>query len=176
MDDVGQALKELAGSLRGALSDPIKGFGVLQKYALHRASLATGIRREQSSFSKLARELESQQTVFEWGTRELAAAADKLLRRHGAKIVERQLATARMADMMIHLYVLACTLSRVSASIAEHGAEKALREIQIAEAVASRTERVVRFNVSEIEKNADDQIKALADHAFEAGKYSWDTI
>jgi acyl-CoA dehydrogenase family protein 9 len=176
MDDVGQALKELSGSLRGAFNDPIKGFGVLQKYALHRASLATGIAREKSSFSKLAKELESQQTVFESGTRELAAAADKLLRRHGAKIVDRQLATARIADIMIHLYVLACTLSRVSMSISRIGAEKALREIQIADALASRTERVVRSNVAEIEKNADDQIKALADHAFEAGKYSWDTI
>src|SRR5687768_8263063 len=61
MDDVGQALKELSGSLRGAFNDPIKGFGVLQKYALHRASLATGIPREKSSFSKLPKELETQQ-------------------------------------------------------------------------------------------------------------------
>lgn len=178
MDDTGQNLKELSSSLKGAFNDPIKGFGVLRDYALHRASLATGtgFSLENRSFTRLAPELAQQQAVFESGTRELAGAADKLLRRHGKKIIERQLATARMADMMIQLYALACVLSRVTSLIQKNGAEQSGREVQIARALASRVERVVRINIAEIESNADDEIKALADHAFDLERYAWDTI
>src|SRR5690606_38918446 len=124
----------------------------------------------------VAEELASERKIFEEGTRDLATVADKLLRRHGKKIIERQLATARMADMMIYLYVLAAVLSRVTLSIQKIGAEKAKHEIRIAQAFASKTQRIVRQNVEELEENADTQIKALADHAFELEKYSWDTI
>lgn len=176
MDDAGQSLAELAQSLKGAFNDPLKGFGVVREYALHRASLATGIRRELGSFSGLAPQLERERAVFEWGTRELATAADTLLRRHGKKIVEKQIATARMADMMIHLYALACVLSRVTASVESKGLDAAARELQIASSFATRTERIVKINTAEIANNADDQVKSLADFAFEAEKYSWDTI
>ncbi len=176
MDVTGQSLKELSNSLRGVFNDPIKGFGVLREYALHRASLATGIRRENRVFSKLAPELAEEQAIFEFGTRELAGAADKLLRRHGKEIIERQLATARMADMMIQLYALACVLSRVTGLIEQKGAEECGREIHIAQALASRVRRAIKVNIEEIEENADEQIKGLADHAFELEKYAWDTI
>ena len=176
MEDVGQNLQELAATLKDAFADPIKGFGVVRDYAWHRASLATGIKRGHRVFTRLASELRKEQEIFETGTRELASATDKLLRRHGKKIIEKQLATSRMADIMIDLYVLAAVLSRVTASIEKHGAEKVAREIQIAQAFASRVERQVRVRVEEIDHNADEVVKALADHAFEVEKYSWDTI
>lgn len=176
MDDVGQNLKELSSGLKGAFNDPVKGFGLIRGYALHRAQLATGIRQESRSFSKLAPELKQEQSIFEWGTRELASAADKLLRRHGKKIIEKQLATARMADMMIHLFVLACVLSRVTTSIAKAGAEKVAFEINIAQTFADRVERVIKANIAEIDANTDEKLKALADHAFEHERYIWDTL
>ena len=46
MNDVGARLTDLAASLKDVLNDPIKGFGVLSEYALHRASLATNIGRD----------------------------------------------------------------------------------------------------------------------------------
>lgn len=176
MDETGQSLKEVAATLKGAFNDPIKGFGVLREYAFHRASLATGIRRGQRFFTLLAPELSEPQSVFEWGTRELASASDKLLRRHGKKIIERQLATARMADIMIQLYALACVLSRVTSMIEHKGADQCTTEIQIAQALSSRVRRIVTVNISEIDENTDEQIKALADHAFELEKYGWDTL
>ncbi len=176
MDDVGQALKEVATSVKGVFDDPIKGFGVIRDYAIRRASWMSGLSSEERTFEGIADELSVQKKIFEDGTRALATAADKLLRRHGKKIIERQLATARMADMMIHLYVLAAVLSRVTASIKENGAEKASNEIKIAEAFAGRTSRIIAHNIAEIEENQDDQIKALADHAFELEKFAWDTI
>jgi len=176
LDDVGHSLKEVSASVKGVFDDPIKGFGVLSDYAMHRASLLSGIKRDGSSLKGVAEELEAETKIFESGTRDLATVADRLLRRHGKKIIERQLATARMADIMIHLYVLAAVLSRVTTSIEKNGAEAAGNEIKIAQAFANRTARIVRTNTEEIEDNKDTEVKALADHAFEMERFSWDTI
>jgi alkylation response protein AidB-like acyl-CoA dehydrogenase len=176
LDDVGHHLKELAKSVKGVFDDPIKGFGVMSDYALRRASFIAGISGDSGSFSGVAAELSKEQRIVEDGTRQLAAVADRLLRRHGKKIIERQFATARMADVMIHLYVLAAVLSRVTSSIQKKGAEGAKNEILIAQAFGTRTQRAVQHNVEEIDDNADSQIKALAVHAFELEKFGWDTI
>lgn len=176
LDDVGQGLKEVSTSLKGVFDDPIKGFGVLRDYAIHRATLFSGIRREGSTLAGVAEELGPERRIFEDGTRELASAADRLLRRHGKKIIGSQFATARIADIMIHLYVLAAVLSRVTASIKKNGAEKASSEVKIAQAFANRTARLVQVNVAEIESNTDTQVQALADQAFELEKFAWDTI
>ncbi len=176
LDDVGQGLKEVAASLKGVFDDPIKGFGVLSDYAIRRVSWASGFSREASGLVGVADELVEQRRIFEAGTRELAHLAHKLLRRHGKKIIERQLATARMADVMIHLYVLAAVLSRVTSTIQAKGAAESKHEILIAQAFASRTEKIVRHNVAEIDSNADTEVKSLADHAFHLEKFAWDTI
>lgn len=176
LDDVGQGLKEVSASLKGVFDDPIKGFGVLRDYAIHRARLFSGIRREGSTLNGVADELAQERRIFEDGTRELASAADRLLRRHGKKIIDRQFATARLADIMIHLYVLAAVLSRVTSSIKQQGAEAAQAELKIAQAFALRTSRLIEANVADIDRNADDQVIALADQAFELEKFAWDTI
>lgn len=176
MNDVGRQLKELAAGLEGVFNDPIKGFGVLSDYALRRATIATGIRREKYRFSGLNPLLKNQAGVFEDATRDLAAAADRLLRKHGRRIIDRQLATKRLADIMIDLFALACVLSRVNGSIEKNGAKKAEREIEIATAIASRARRRVRVNIDEIDDNADEELKSIADFTFTVEKFAWDTI
>ncbi len=176
MDDVGQNLKEISESVKGAFNDPIKGFGVLRDYALRRATLATGIKREKFHFSKLPEVLKAEQEVFEQCTRELAGAADRVLRKHGKRIIEKQLATARLADIMINLFVFGCVLSRVASSVEKHGPAGAERELQIAHALANRVRRQVHFSLHEIDDNADEEVKSLADHAFDLERFQWDTI
>ncbi len=176
MNDVGRQLKELASGLEGVFNDPIKGFGVLSDYALRRATIATGIRREKYRFSKLNPALKQQASVFEDATRDLAAATDRLLRKHGRKIIDRQFATKRLADIMIDLFVLACVLSRVNSSLEKQGEKKAAREMEIASAFASQVRRRVRVNIDEIDDNADEEIKSLADYTFTIEKFGWDVL
>ena len=114
--------------------------------------------------------------MFEEQTRDLATATDRILRKHGRKIIEKQFATRRLADIMIDLFGLACTLSRVSSSLAEKGTEGAAREIEILKVFANQTERRVRHNFGLIDINDDEMIKSLADHAFSQEKFSWDNI
>jgi alkylation response protein AidB-like acyl-CoA dehydrogenase len=176
MNDVGHDLRELSKSLEGVFNDPIKGFGVMGEYALRRVSIATGIRREGTNFTRLHPALAKFAASFEEGTRELAAAVDRILRKHGRNIIDKQFATRRLGDMMIDLFVLAAVLSRVDASVRKSGAEAAARELDILTTFAGQARRRIKNNVAEIDSNEDEQIKALADHAFDAERFSWDTL
>jgi alkylation response protein AidB-like acyl-CoA dehydrogenase len=176
MNDAGQNLRDIAKSLEGAFNDPIKGFGVVSEYALRRVSLATGYNRQGTSFTKLDPALKLQATIFEERTRDLATATDRILRKHGRSIIDKQFATRRLADMMIDLFVLASIISRVDASLRANGGEKAKKELDIATVFARQADRRIRANMDEIDNNVDESIKILADHAFEVEKFSWDTI
>lgn len=174
MNDVGRQLKDVAASLGNVFSDPIKGFGVISEYASKRITTATGI--GQDKFGKIDPSLKQYTDGFERMTGDLAGAVDKLLRKHGKKIVEKQIATRRIADIMIDMYVLASVISRVSASIDEKGAEQAAREVLILESFSWQVKKRVADNLHRIDDNDDDAIKALADHAVEVEDFAWDNL
>jgi hypothetical protein len=71
--------------------------------------------------------------------------------------------------------VLACVLSRVTASIEKNGPEVAEREIQIAQVFTGQVKGRAARNFRKIDENDDELIKALAEHAYEKG-YSWDVL
>lgn len=176
MNDVGQHLRELAKSLEGVFADPMKGFGVVSEYTLRRVSMATGYNRQGTTFTKLDANLKGVATVLETGTRDLASASDRILRKHGRSIIDKQFATRRLADIMIDLFVLACVISRVDSAIRAKGVDGAKKELEIATVFAEQAERRIKTNVDEIDNNVDESIKSLADHTFETEKFSWDTL
>ena len=175
MNDVGSQLQELAASMKDVLHDPIKGFGVLSDYARKHAQLATG-RGETGKLQNLHEVIRPQGDAFEIEVRYLAQATDRILRKHGKNIVGKQFATKRLAEIMIDLFVLACTLSRVQAAIDAKGADQVAREIDILH-VFTREARVrMKQNFRRIDNNDDELIKALAEDAFAAERFRWDTI
>lgn len=175
MNDVGSQLKELAGSMKGALADPIKGFGVLSDYARKHAQLRTGFGGA-AKLQDIHEAIRPQADVFETETRYLAQATDRILRKHGRAIVDKQFATKRLAEIMIDLFVLAATMSRVQSALEAGGVESAAREIEILQ-VFTRDARVrMKHNFRRIDNNDDELIKSLADDAFAAERFRWDTI
>ena len=172
MNDVGKGLKQVARSVRGIFDDPIKGFGVLYDYGVKRGRLATG--RLSTSMSRAHLELRPEAEQFEEMTVHLASMVDRILRKHGKDIIGKQFASRRLADVLIDLFVLACVLSRVSASIEASGAEAVTQEIEIARVFAGQVRGRVARNFRKIDDNDDEEIKRLAEHAYEAGGYSWD--
>jgi acyl-CoA dehydrogenase family member 9 len=176
MDAVGAQLKELASSLQGVFTDPIKGFGVLSEYALRRASLVTGLRNERGNFTRIDPRLRSPAAIFEETTKDLAIAVDRVLRKHGRNIIGKQFASKRLADIMIDLFALACSLSRVNSSLSNREAKESEKEVQILEVLSEQVRRRVRQNLDRVDKNEDEVVKALADDVFEAERYRWDVI
>ncbi len=176
MNDVGKQLKDVSKSVEGIFSDPIKGFGVMSEYAKKRLTSATGIGGTKKKFTKLNPALKEQAAIFEEATRDLAAAADRILRKHGKDIINKQFATKRLADIIIDLYVLGCVLSRVNTSIEDNGLDGAAKEIEILNVFAGQTRRRIKGNFGKIDDNDDDLITSLADHALEIEGFKWDNL
>ena len=175
MNDVAGQLKELSSSMKDVFSEPIKGFGVLSDYARKHAQLRTG-RGGASKLQDLHEAIKPQAEAFENETRYLAQATDRILRKHGKNIIGKQFATKRLADIMVDLFVMACTLSRVQASIDAMGAEKASKEIEILRVFTREAQVRIKRNFRRIDNNEDELLKALADDAFQTERYRWDTI
>ncbi len=176
LNDVGQRLKDMAGSLRGIFDDPIKGFGILYEYAKQRATWATGLPVSNPRLSKAHVALQTEAEIFEDIARDLAAMTDRLLRKHGKGIIGKQFATRRLADVMIDLFVLGCVISRVTASIEANGQDAAAEEIEIARVFAGQALGRAKRNFNKIDNNDDELIKHLADSAYERGGYGWDVL
>jgi len=176
LNDVGQRLKEMAGSLRGIFDDPIKGFGLLYEYAKQRATWATGLPVSNLRMSKAHVALQAEADIFEDAARDLAAMTDRLLRKHGKNIIGKQFATSRLANVMIELFVLACVISRVSAEIEEKGVDATAEEIGIAKIYAGQVRFRARHNFRRIDDNDDELIKGLAEATYERGGYGWDVL
>ena len=173
---VGAGLGELKAAVGDIFNDPIKGFGVLSEYALHRASLATNFGRERGAFTRLSPVLKKEAEAFEDHTRDLATAADRILRKHGKRIADMQFATRRLADIMIDLFSMACVLSRVDGSVRRLGEDGAARELEILRVFSGQVQRRVKSNYGKIDDNDDELIKSLADHAFAEERFIWDNL
>lgn len=175
MNDVGSQLQELAATMKDVLNDPIKGFGVLSDYARKHAQLRTGLGGSHM-LQNLHESIQRQADIFATETRRLAQATDRILRKHGRDIVGKQFATKRLAEIMIDLFVLACTISRVQKSIDSHGAEHSQREIDILKIFTRDARSRIKGNFRRIDNNYDEKLKALAVDACAAERFRWDTI
>jgi acyl-CoA dehydrogenase family protein 9 len=175
MNDVASQLQELSATMKDIFSDPIKGFGVLSDYARKHARLRTGVGGE-AKFNGLSEAMQEQVAVFEEETRYLAQATDRILRKHGKGIIGKQFDSYRLAEIMIDLFVMAATISRVQASIDAKGVDGAALEIDILKAFTRAAKVRIKHNFRRIDTNDDAILKALADDAFEAEAFRWDTI
>ncbi len=175
MNDVASQLKELSSTMKGIFNEPIKGFGVLSDYARKHAVLRTGIGGD-AKFEGVDEAIQDQAQIFEEETRYLAQAADKILRKHGKGIIGKQFASHRLAEIMIDLFVMASTISRVQASIEANGVDAAALEIDILKTFTRAAKVRIKHNFRRIETNDDEVLKALADDALTAEGFRWDTI
>lgn len=174
MNDVGASLKEVASALGNALHDPIKGFGILSDYAKRRVGQATGFAKIE--MVKCHPAIAEHARTFEDLTRKLAIATDRILRKHGKNIMNKQFATRRLADIMIDLFVMSCIMSRVSLALEEKGVSKSSQELEILQVFTTDARRRIDSNLAQIDNNDDELIKSLADYAFEEERFSWDNI
>jgi hypothetical protein len=175
MSDVSSQLQELSSSLKGVFNDPIKGFGVLSGYAKRQAGLRTGI-NQVKRFAGVPESLRDVVNAFEESTRELAQGADRILRKHGRAIIDKQLATRRLADIMIDLFVMAAMLSRVSTSYAKLGEKASEKEVAILRSFTGQAKTRIHRNFARIDDNEDELIKGLGDFAVEREGYPWDVL
>jgi acyl-CoA dehydrogenase family member 9 len=175
MSDVSSQLQELSSGLKGAFNDPIKGFGVLTGYAIKQAGLR-GLTQSKAKLSGVPEPLRDVANTFEESTRELAQGADRILRKHGRAIIGKQLATRRLADIMIDLFVLGAMLSRVGTAMSRQGVQAVEKETAILRSYAGQAKTRIHRNFARIDDNEDELIKTLGDYAVEREGYPWDVL
>lgn len=174
MKDAGEYLKDVSKKLGNIFNDPIKGFGVLSKYATKRASQLTSLGRDR--LQSIHPALGAQALVYEQYTTELSKAVEVILRRHGKNIVEKQFAMKRVADVSIDLFVGLCVLSRVTKMISTGGVDNCKSEISIANIFTQQAKRRINQNLRRVDINEDEEMKALSDTIVSQGGYLWDVI
>jgi alkylation response protein AidB-like acyl-CoA dehydrogenase len=175
MNDVASQLQDVSATMKDIFNHPIKGFGVLSDYARKHAALRTGVGSE-AKFENLNEAIQDQADVFEEETRYLAQATDRILRKHGKGIIGKQFASHRLAEIMIDLFVMAATISRVQSSIDAKGVDDAALEIDILKTFTRAAKVRIKHNFRRIDSNDDEMLKGLANDAFETEGFRWDTI
>jgi acyl-CoA dehydrogenase family protein 9 len=162
--------QELAG-LAEAIKYPLKGLGLVSDFAIRKIKqnvVGESITKAHPSLKKMAGMLEEYSVEF-------STQVEVLLRRHGKSIALRQFAQKRIADIAIDFFAMACILSRVTDSIERKGIEKSQLELNIAEAFFIRANRRIRGNFKAIDRNDDDNMKFIANQAYELGGYPFDS-
>lgn len=120
MQGPGEYLRRIGKALR----NPVKGLGLLSEFASGRVRMAMG-GGEPEIAGDTQPALRRHYDYLAAHTRDLRAAVERVIRRHGKEVVERQFVVARVADMAIELYVRAATLSRTEALLDARDADAA---------------------------------------------------
>ena len=174
MKDAGAELKDVSRSLSGIFNDPIKGFGILSSYASKKAAEVTSLARGKIGFAAPALREEALELMK--GVAKLGQNVEMVLKRHGKGIIEEQLATKRIADANIDLFVGLCVLSRVSSMISERGEEACRDEINIVRVFLQFARVRVSNALKALHRNEDKALNDLAKSIVARGSYGWDIV
>ncbi|GAB5548655.1 MAG: acyl-CoA dehydrogenase family protein [Sandaracinaceae bacterium] len=168
MQSPGKQLAEVAKAMR----EPIKGFGILQDFAIHKARSL--VRRER--LERVHPALRAEAVFFEEAAAELAQRSEQVLRKHGRDIAEMQFVQKRIADVAIDLYALASVLSRTTRAIEQKGESGAQRELNLTNAFAILAKGRLDDRLGNMERDSDELLKAIAGQTYEDGGYSFDIV
>ncbi|MEQ9073093.1 MAG: acyl-CoA dehydrogenase family protein [Sandaracinaceae bacterium] len=168
MQSPGKQLAEVAKAMR----EPIKGFGILQDFAIHKARSL--VRRER--LERVHPALRAEAVFFEEAAAELAQRSEQVLRKHGRDIAEMQFVQKRIADVAIDLYALASVLSRTTRAIEQKGESGAQRELNLTNAFAILAKGRLDDRLGNMERDSDELLKAIAGQTYEDGGYPFDIV
>jgi alkylation response protein AidB-like acyl-CoA dehydrogenase len=115
MQETGEYLRQIGQALR----EPIRQLGLLTEFATGRVMQALG-RGEPMVEERIHPRLRGHFDFLIDHTRDLRTSVDRVIRRHGREIIERQFVVSRIADMAIELYVRSAVLSRTQALLESH--------------------------------------------------------
>jgi len=174
LKDAGESLAAVKKSAGKMFDDPIKGFGVLSKFATRKVSQLTSFGRPR--LTAFAACLKDEAEIYELFTQRFSKANDALLMKFGKKIIGEQLYTRRVADIAIDLFVGLSVLSRVTAIVKAVGEKQAADEISIAKIYTAQAKRRMKFNLQRLITNEDGLTNDLSDSMIKKGEYRWDIV
>jgi alkylation response protein AidB-like acyl-CoA dehydrogenase len=160
-----ERLKEVGSALR----EPLRNLGLLGGYAATRLRSAFGATATLDV--ELSPALREHGRYLEKHVAELSAAADRIIRRYGKEIVERQMELERLADMAIELFATSCAIARTQSLIDERGADQCEREIRLCDLVCVLSGKRFRAARVALGTNDDSLRRQIAASVIERGGY-----
>jgi acyl-CoA dehydrogenase family protein 9 len=159
----GERLKALGR----ALQDPIHSLGAIGSYLAGRAS--STVRRP--AFTRVHRQFEEEAGLVAGQVYALASAVERLLRRHGKSIIERQHVQERLANAAMDIFLATATLSRITAELERAGndAEAVANDVDCARVFVHMAYRRARRNLRALRTNQDARLDAIATRAAARG-------
>lgn len=168
MQSPGAALAEVARAMR----EPIKGFGILSDFAVKTARSALRPDR----LDGIHPILKTEAVLLEEVTAALGRETQKVLRKHGKEIAEKQFVQKRIAEVAVDIYALAACLSRTTAAIEQKGEDGARREIDLTSGFAVLAQRRLWDKLKEMERDEDELLKQVAATGYADGGYPFDVL
>jgi acyl-CoA dehydrogenase family member 9 len=159
----GERLKALGE----AFKDPIRSLGSISAYLAGRAQRTIA----RPGFTLVHESLEDEAKQVSDLVYSLGSGVERVLRRHGKSILDRQYIQERLANASIDIYLATAVLSRTTWEIARAGGsvEAAAAHLDCARVFVPMAARRARRNLRALSRNQDARLNAIAEHALEAG-------
>lgn len=154
------------------MREPIKGFGILSDFAIQRARAAFGRER----MDRVHPALKHAAVVFEDGAMGLARESERVLRKHGKDIAEKQFVQKRIAEVAMNLYALAAVLTRTTRLIEARSEEGARREVDLCHGFVAIAQKRLNERLSNMEREEDELLKEVSARACSDGGYPLDVL
>lgn len=165
---IGKELQSLQSFKLDSLNAAIGKIGVISEFALKEVKKNV----VQETLEGFHPALEKEASRLASATKELSSAAGKLIRAHGAKLIDEQLQLARLADLAIDTFMIAATLSRINTVLQKMGGPEAhASELRLAQLVIRNAKARINQAVYDLKSNRDDEIRANAKFVTELEKY-----
>ncbi len=127
------------------------------------AELFLGMRRSAPAVSRLSPELIESQTMLENLIRELSHQVKMRFKEEEEQIITNQMTQRRLSMAVIHIYAIACTLSRLDQSIRSGVSGDELKyEKSVGIYFVQRAEKQIRGWFAELRDNVDVEMRSTA--------------
>jgi len=148
MRDAGEDLKEVGKALKA----PLSSLGILSDYAARkfRGYVAPG------KLTKTAPELAGEAAIVAKYVGAVSNILERVLRKHGKKIIEKEYQQERLANVVMDLYACLAVLSRATLALEKRGREKAQEEVRLARAFVQSAKYRIVGQLKEMGRNVND--------------------
>jgi acyl-CoA dehydrogenase family protein 9 len=146
MRDAGEDLKEVGRALKA----PLSSLGILSDYAARKIRSVKPAR-----LTKAAPGLAEEAAIVAKYVGAVSNILERVLRKHGKKIIEKEYQQERLANIVMDLYACLAVLSRATAALEKRGGEKAQEEVRLARAFVQSAKYRIVGQLKEMDRNVD---------------------
>jgi acyl-CoA dehydrogenase family member 9 len=158
--------EDLSGVAK-AIRTPLKSYGVIAGFVAKRVRDSIYGDR----LTKMHPILKREAAYVEELTPLFGKAVDKVLRRHGTAIADKEFALKRIANIAILLYAMSCTIARTTMALESQGEEHSRRELSLCKVFVDHSRKKIHSFLTEMDENDDEIQKEITGWAQKSEGY-----